>query len=85
MSGHYQGLTPEQQAYREKLLSIGTMTRRTSSGWNQVKEYSTEESGRVKETRDELGHVVTQHQKGDRQDVTINAPTISVKTSLKEN
>lgn len=71
-------LTPEQQAYREKLLSVGVMTRRTQGNWERTHEFRTEESGRVKKTLDELGNVVTQHSKGDRQDVHINAETVKV-------
>lgn len=47
----------------------------------RVREYRTEASGRVKQTTDELGNTVTQHARGDRQDVHINAPTVSLKAA----
>ena len=72
-------ITPEKL---EAMRSIGYLSRgRTRPA---VREYRTEASGRVKETTDELGNTVTQHAKGDRQDVHIKAPSITVKTTTTE-
>ena len=48
----------------------------------RVREYRTE-SGRVKATTDELGNTVTQRP-GDRQDVHIQAQTVSLKATPKK-
>ena len=45
----------------------------------KVREFRTEESGIVKKTKDELGHIVTQHSKGDRQDVEIRPQAVALK------
>ncbi len=74
-------LTPEQIAYREKLLSIGTNVRKPGKNWEATREFRNEESGIVKKTLDEAGNVVTQHSKTDRQDVHINAQTATFGTS----
>jgi hypothetical protein len=62
---------------REKLLSIGYLGRRTRPA---VKEWKTGDGERHKATRDELGHTITQHARGDRQDVHImaQAPSLHV-------
>jgi len=39
---------------------------------------------RVKATKDQLGNVVTEHAKGDRVDVNIHAPSITVSTTTTE-
>ncbi len=70
-------LTPEQIAYREKLLSIGTNVRKPGKNWEAVREYRSETSGIVRKTLDEGGNVVTQHSTTDRQDVHINAKTVT--------
>jgi hypothetical protein len=66
--------------YRDKLLSVGYLSKGRTRP--RVKEYRTEESGIVKVTRDELGNDVTQHSKGDRQDVHIrNYESVTAATS----
>lgn len=50
----------------------------------KVREWKSEASGRVKATTDELGNTVTQHAKGDRQDVEIRPQAITYKTHVKE-
>lgn len=66
----------------EAMRSIGFLSRGRTGP--KVREYRTEASGRVKETTDELGNTVTQHAKGDRQDVHIKAPTVAVTTTTAE-
>ena len=48
----------------------------------KVREWKSETTGRVKATTDELGNTVTQHAKGDRQDVNINATPVTAKAGL---
>lgn len=67
-------------SYRERLLTIGVISRRSGP---IVKEYRTEESGRVKQTTDELGNTVTQHAKGDRQDVHLRPQAVSLRAAPK--
>lgn len=62
----------------DKMRTIGVITRLSKP---VVKEYRTEESGRVKETTDELGNTVTQHAKGDRQDVLLRPETVHMTTT----
>jgi hypothetical protein len=50
----------------------------------KVREFRTEESGRVKQTKDEFGNVVTQHAKGDRQDVNIKPQAVSLKANTAQ-
>ena len=50
----------------------------------RVKEWTDPASGRMKATTDELGNTVTQHSRGDRQDVHIKAPAVTVKATTKE-
>lgn len=59
---------------REKLRTVGTISRRTG---DRVREWH-DDSGRHKAVTDELGNTVTQHAAGDRQDVLIRAPRITV-------
>lgn len=72
-------LTPEKL---EAMRSVGFLSRGRTGP--RVREYRTESSGRVKETTDELGNTVTQHARGDRQDVHIKAPQIQIKGQTKE-
>lgn len=67
-------------AFREKLLSIniGKRTR------DKVREWKSEDGERHKAITDELNNTVTQHAKGDRQDVLIRAPQVKVETVTKE-
>lgn len=73
--------TPEEieadRRFVEKIRTVGVMTKRTGHGWNQVREFRNEESGVVRKTLDEVGNVVTEHSKTDRQDVHINAETVT--------
>lgn len=64
----------------EKLRSIRTISRRSG---DQIREGRDEAGHRFKATTDELGNTVTERA-GDRQDVTINAPHISARTSVTE-
>lgn len=57
--------------YRDKLLSVGVISRRSGP---VVREGRRPDGVRVKATTDELGNTVTEHAKGDRQDVHIRAP-----------
>lgn len=70
-------LTPEQRAYHDKLRSVGTNVRKPGKNWEAVREYRSETSGIVRKTLDEGGNVVTQHSRTDRQDVHINAKTVT--------
>ena len=71
--------TPEQleadRAFVEKIKTIRTNTLGPST---RVREFRNEESGIVKKTMDESGSVVTQHSKTDRQDVHINASSVTM-------
>ena len=67
--------------YRERLLGIGFINGPLPSK-GKVKE-GVGEHGKFKATTDELGNTVTQHAKGDRQDVHIKAPSVTVSTALK--
>ena len=70
--------TPEQieadRLFVEKIKTVGVNTQGPST---RVREFRNEESGIVKKTMDESGSVVTQHSKTDRQDVHINAATVT--------
>lgn len=73
-----QKMTPEEHAaWLEKMRSIATNTRKPGKNWEATREFRNEESGIVKKTLDEGGNVVTQHSKTDRQDVHINAQTVT--------
>lgn len=67
-------------AFREKLLSIN-IGKRTK---DKVREWKSEDGERHKAITDELNNTVTQHAKGDRQDVLIRAPQVKVETVTKE-
>lgn len=68
--------------YRDKLLSIGVIGRRTR---DQVREYRRADGVRVKETVDQLGNSTIEHAtKDDRVDVTIRAPHLRVKAAQIE-
>lgn len=61
--------------YRDKLLSIGVISRRTRP---RVREGHRADGVRVKATTDELGNVVTEHAtKDDRVDVTVRPETVT--------
>ena len=68
-------------AYRDKLLSIGVIGRRTR---DQVREGRRGDGVKVKATTDELGNTVTEHaSKDDRIDVTIRPKPICVSLTSK--
>ena len=48
----------------------------------RVREWKSETSGRMKAVTDEAGNTVTQHAVGDRQDVHINATSVTAKAGL---
>lgn len=69
-----QGMKDSTPIDLEKLRSIG---------WNRR---SSQTNGELrKRVTDELGNTVTQHWKGDRQDVQINAPSVHVRTTQNES
>ncbi len=59
--------------FRDKLLSLGVISRRTGS---TVREGRRPDGVRIKATTDELGNTVTEHAVGDRQDVVVRPQTI---------
>lgn len=59
----------------DKYRSVGAIRGRNQAWGTRVRETRTEE-GRVKATTDDLNNTVTQHSKGDRQDVHIRATTV---------
>jgi len=61
--------------YRDRLLGIGIISRRSG---NRVREGRRPDGVRIKATTDELGNTVTEHAKGDRQDVHIRPDAIRV-------
>lgn len=65
-----QTVTSYGELLREK--NVGVMTR-TWATRDQVREGRRADGVRIKETTDQLGHVVTEHADG-RQDVNINLP-----------
>lgn len=68
--------------YRDKLLSIGVISKRTRT---TVVESRRPDGVRVKASTDELGNTVTEHNvPGDRVDVHIKAPHIRVAMAAKE-
>jgi hypothetical protein len=67
--------------YRDKLLSVGTLAHGRTR--NEVREGRDNDGQLYKAVKDELGNVVTQRA-GDRQDVTINAPHITVRARTTE-
>ncbi|TYK45180.1 hypothetical protein [Actinomadura decatromicini] len=64
----------------ERMRSIGSISRRSG---DQVRAGRDEAGQRFKATTDELGNTVTERS-GDRQDVTINAPRVTVQTTTHE-
>jgi hypothetical protein len=69
--------------YRDKLLSIGFINGPLPSK-PKVREDRADDGQRRKQTTDELGNTVTQWAKGDRQDVNIKAPTVTVTTTTRK-
>lgn len=65
----------------DKLRSLAVISRRSGP---TVREGRRADGVRVKATTDELGNTVTEHAKGDRQDVLINAPHITVKAARQQ-
>lgn len=63
-----------------KMRSIAAISRRSSP---QIREGRDESGDRFKAVTDELGNTVTERS-GDRQDVTINAPHITARTTVTE-
>jgi hypothetical protein len=68
-------------AYRDKLLSIGVVSRRSGP---VVREGRRPDGVRIKAVTDELGNTVTEHAQGDRQDVHIRAPHVRIKAATTE-
>lgn len=65
-----------------KLRSIGYLGRGRTR--DVVREGRRADGVRVKATTDQLGNTVTEHAKGDRQDVTIRAPRLHVSAKAQE-
>ncbi len=61
--------------YRDRLLGIGVISRRSGDRVREGRQHP-ETGAPWKATTDELGHTVTEHAKGDRQDVLIRPQTI---------
>lgn len=57
----------------DKLRSVGVISRRSG---DQVTEWRGDDGERHKATTDELNNTVTQHARGDRQDVLIRPDTV---------
>ncbi len=75
--------TPEQiEADRLFMEKVRTIRVNTAGPNTRFREFRNEESGIVKKTMDESGSVVTQHSKTDRQDVHINAATVTRTTGI---
>lgn len=66
----------------DKLRSIGVLGKRSGS---VVREGRRPDGVRIKQTTDELGTTVTEHAKGDRQDVTIRPTSINLKVGKVGN
>lgn len=73
-------ITPEKLAAMRSINVLGALPSKP-----RVKEWTDPTSGRMKATTDDLGNVVTQHARGDRQDVHIKAPQVQIKTTQKEH
>lgn len=74
--------TPEQieadRLFMEKVRTVGVNTRKPNGrDWSATREFRKDDGERIKKTLDEAGNVVTQHARGDRQDVHINAATVT--------
>ena len=67
--------------FRDKLLGIGVISRRSG---DRVREWRTDDGERHKAVTDELNNTVTQHARGDRQDVKIRPETVRVTVSRKD-
>jgi hypothetical protein len=67
-------------AYRDKLLSIGYLSRGRSRP--RVEERRRPDGVRVKATTDELGNTVTEHAEGDRVDVMVRPQTVTMETLI---
>ena len=65
----------------DKLRSLAVISRRSGP---VVREGRRADGVRVRATTDELGNTVTEHARGDRQDVLIKAPAVRVATSTRE-
>lgn len=65
----------------EKLRSLAVISRRSGP---TVREGRRPDGVRIKATTDELGNTVTEHAKGDRQDVQINAKTVGYQLTRTE-
>jgi hypothetical protein len=66
----------------EKFRSIGAL--RHGRTRDEVRESRREDGVRIKATTDQLGNITTEHAAGDRVDVHIHAPTITVSTTTHE-
>jgi hypothetical protein len=67
--------------FRDKLLTLGVISRRSGS---RIHEWRTDDGERHKAVTDELDNTVTQHARGDRQDVTLRPETVRVTVSRKD-
>jgi hypothetical protein len=68
--------------YRDRLLGVGFINGPLPSK-PRVREGRRPDGVRIKATTDELGNTVTEHAKGDRQDVRINAATVTATSAMK--
>lgn len=66
----------------DKLRSIALLGKRSG---NVVREGRRADGVRIKSTTDELGNTVTEHARGDRQDVTVRPQSISLKVGKVGN
>ena len=67
--------------YRDKLLSIGVLPKGLPSKTKVTEGHG--EHGRYKATTDEQGNTVTQHSKGDRQDVTVRPKPVDISLTVR--
>jgi hypothetical protein len=67
-------------AYRDKLLSVGYLSRGLSRP--RVEESRRPDGVRIKATTDELGNTVTEHAEGDRVDVMVRPQTVYMETLI---
>jgi hypothetical protein len=73
-------MSTDAAVWREKLRSIGVISKRTGA---KVAEGKDDGGHRWKATTDELGNVTTERA-ADRQDVTINAPHLNAQSTVRE-
>lgn len=66
---------------REKMRSIGVVGKLTR---DTVTEGRRADGVRIKATTDQLGNTTTEHAKGDRVDVNIRAPHVTIKAVTGE-